>query len=155
MRRRPSIAASAIHRRVLGWRFAKVGKSAGLARGFWASLKNAVDSLRGSKSLRRHLRQNVQSARAGCKHWQARMHAWCSRRGLHTVDTLPCVGVGVGVDKEVSRRGRCADVREASTAADFTTIVGRWPLRSNLPCLENIFPSCFGQILVCPTGGPR
>jgi hypothetical protein len=33
--------------------------------------------------------------------------------------------------------------------SDFTTSAGRWPLRSNLACLENIFTSCFLQILVC------
>ena len=88
--------------RVLGLEICQGGKINRAGTGFWASLKML---LRMSKSLRRHLRQISSLQEPWCNHWQARMHAWCSRRGLHTVDTLP--GAGVGVGEEVVRR-RCA-----------------------------------------------
>lgn len=65
---------------------------------FWASLKML---LRMSKSLRRHLRQKSSLQEPCATTGRPECTLGASRRGLHTLATLPGVGVGVGVDKEV------------------------------------------------------
>jgi hypothetical protein len=91
------VAASAIHRSGLGLEICQGGQINRAGTGFWASLKVLLRMSKNSPSSPEAKSSACKSRGRGATSRRPECTLGACRRGLHTVDTLP----DVGVDKEV------------------------------------------------------